>query len=131
MAIRDRKGFVVKLEPNEIFVFGSNLAGIHGAGAALTATRSFGAELGVGEGLTGRCYAIPTKDKNIMARFLHEISYSVGKFISIAKSMPDKIFIVTPVGCGLAGFTHDQIAPMFKCAPLNCVMPDEWEEFLK
>lgn len=66
-----------------------------------------------------------------MARFLHEISYSVGRFISVADSMPDKIFIVTPVGCGLAGFDHHQIAPMFKNAPKNCVMPDEWMEFLK
>lgn len=118
---------ITTLNPDEIFVFGSNLAGRHGKGAALDAARRFGAESGVGEGLTGRCYAIPTKDYRIKARPLIHIENSVRTFLKVAASMPDKKFIITPIGCGLAGYTPAEIAPMFKDAPSNCILPDEFK----
>lgn len=110
-----------------IFVFGSNLAGRHGKGAALTARITHGAVYGVGEGPTGNAYAIPTKDKNLKTRPLEQIQESVDKFLAYAKASPDKTFNVTRVGCGLAGYTDNQIAPMFKNAPENCVLPKEWK----
>ena len=83
---------ITELKENEIFVFGSNLAGIHGAGAAKTAYREFGAELHVGEGMTGRCYAIPTKDEKLRVRPIEDIGYSILKFINTAKRRPDLTF---------------------------------------
>lgn len=110
----------------KIFVFGSNLAGRHGKGAALHAAKQHGAVYGVGEGLTGRSYAIPTKDHNLKPRKLEDIQKSVEKFISFARHHSYLIFNVTKVGCGLAGFTEEQIAPMFKNSPPNCHLPDGW-----
>jgi hypothetical protein len=113
-----------------IFVFGSNLAGIHGAGAAKVALRLFGAKYGIGEGLVGRSYAIPTKDEEIMTLPLEEISKSVTRFSDFARSNPEMKFWVTKIGCGLAGYNDEQIAPMFKGAPSNCNMPLDWKRFL-
>lgn len=106
-----------------VFVFGSNLAGRHGAGAALWARQHRGAKVGVGEGMTGNAYAIPTKDANIKTRPLDDIAKSVRYFLDYARSRPDLEFQVTEIGCGLAGYTPDQIAPMFRGAPFNCRLP--------
>lgn len=99
-----------------IFVFGSNLAGIHGAGAAREALYNWGAEWGVGHGLTGSAYAIPTKDERIQTLPLTHIEVYVAQFIGFAQTSPDKYFFVTPIGCGLAGYTHGLIAPYFEPA---------------
>jgi hypothetical protein len=104
---------VKTLEPNQIFVFGSNEAGRHGAGAAKNAVK-WGAIYGVGEGLKGQTYAIPTKDKNIETLNLEDINDYVLNFYNFAKINPDLDFLVTEIGCGLAGLTPEQIAPMFK-----------------
>lgn len=109
-----------------IFVFGSNLAGRHGKGAALYARRERGASYGVGEGITGDSYAIPTKDENLRTRSLSDIKISVDKFIEFAKRNPELIFEVTKIGCGLAGYKEDDIAPMFKESPDNCKLPPGW-----
>lgn len=109
-----------------IFVFGSNLAGRHGKGAALYARQNHGAEYGVGEGITGNSYALPTKDEQLRVRSLADIKVSVDKFISYAADNPQLTFQVTKVGCGLAGFKECEIAPLFKDAPSNCIMPDGW-----
>ena len=111
-----------------IFVFGSNLAGRHGKGAALTARLEYGAAYGVGEGMTGNAYALPTKDFQLRPRQLAAIAQSVDKFLACARSHPHLTFFVTKVGCGLAGFTEEQIAPMFKEAPDNCLLPDDWRD---
>ena len=111
---------------NTIFVFGSNLAGIHGAGAAKTAREVYGAKLRVGEGRTGNAYALPTKDTELRSRTLEDIKESVALFIEYARANPDLIFTVTKVGCGLAGYKEDQIAPMFENAPSNCILPPGW-----
>jgi hypothetical protein len=113
----------------EIWVFGSNLAGIHGAGAAKVAIDKFGAVWGEGLGLTGKCYAIPTKDANLFTRDLKLIEFDVSVFCSVTKAMPNTKWFVTRVGCGLAGFRDSQIAPMFKDA-INCSFAEEWREYL-
>lgn len=104
---------ITELKENEIFVFGSNTAGRHGKGAALTA-RKFGAVYGKGVGPMGRTYAIPTKDNKIKTLPLNNIASYVEKFINYAQQHPELVFLVTPIGCGLAGYTPTDIAPMFK-----------------
>lgn len=113
---------------DEVFVFGSNLAGIHGAGAAAHALR-LGAEWGIGVGLQGMTYAIPTKDKDIKTMRLSDITPSIKEFVRYTKANPDMKFFVTRVGCGLAGFSDRQIAPLFKGA-INCSFAQEWEQYL-
>lgn len=109
-----------------IFVFGSNLAGRHGKGAALYARRHCGAEYGVGVGRTGNSYAIPTKDERIRTLPLHKIAGYVVDFLDYARAHPELQFQVTKIGCGLAGYREHQISPMFKSAPANCHLPDWW-----
>lgn len=111
------------LEPNEIFVFGSNLAGAHGGGAAYTAYRKFGAIWGQGVGLQGQSYAIPTMQGGV-----ETIKPYVDEFIAFAKAHPELIFLVTRVGCGIAGFTNEEISPLFSAAhdAPNIVLPLGW-----
>lgn len=109
-----------------IFVFGSNLAGRHGAGAALFARKHHGAIYGQGIGLQGNSYGIPTKDFKIQTLPLRVISSHVAIFIQFAKANYETTFQVTRIGCGLAGYTDSEIAPMFKDAPSNCLLPDGW-----
>ena len=113
----------------EIFVFGSNLAGRHGKGAALDAKRYHGAINGRGFGMQGSSYAIPTKDANLTTLSLDRIKPYVITFVRFARDNPDLNFFVTRVGCGLAGYTDQDIAPMFKAAPANCQLPQEWKQY--
>ena len=115
----------MKVNP-PIFVFGSNLAGRHGKGAALEAMLRHGAIYGKGIGLYGNSYAIPTKDENIVTLSLHRISKYVDTFISFAKLNPELKFEVTRIGCGLAGYEDKDIAPMFKGASSNVMLPVGW-----
>ena len=103
---------IVHLEPNQVFVFGSNEAGRHGKGAAKLAL-SFGAVYGVSEGLRGHTYAIPTKDSAIRTLSLEKIKLYVDKFIEFAKKNPHLTFLVTEIGCGLSSKTPEEIAPLF------------------
>lgn len=112
--------------PNKIFVFGSNTAGIHGAGAARLAMEKYGAVYGKGEGLQGNSYAIPTKDKVLETLPLGEIQIYVNYFLEYAWENQELQFFVTKIGCGLAGYTEEQIAPMFAEAPVNCELPHGW-----
>jgi len=109
-----------------IFVFGSNLAGIHGAGAALYALRNHGAIRGQGIGLQGQSYAIPTKNIYLKTLPLENIHSYVKAFLEYARSNPNNIFNITRIGCGLAGYTDSDISPMFKNAPNNCELPKGW-----
>jgi hypothetical protein len=113
-----------------IFVFGSNRSGIHGAGAAYTARLNYGAVMGVGEGLTGRSYALPTVGYRITLIELDAVQTHVLNFIEFARSRPDLTFQVTKVGCGLGGFRNHEIAPMFDMAPENCWFDSAWKNFL-
>lgn len=105
---------ITVLQSNEVFVFGSNLLGIHGAGAALTAWKSFNAEWGKGTGATGQCYALPTKNTLTMILPLDTIYQFVRFFLNYAELNKDKTFLVTKIGCGYAGYTPDNIAPLFR-----------------
>ena len=120
--------YITSLQPNEIFVFGSNLAGMHGGGAARTARLYFGAVMGNGDGSQGQSYAIPTMQGGV-----ETIRPYVDKFIDYAKAHPEQTFLVTPIGCGIAGFTPDEIAPLFKDAVgvENIHLPQSfWEELV-
>lgn len=110
----------------DIFVFGSNLAGRHGKGAALHARKHHGAVYGQGEGLQGQSYAIPTKDGALRTLAVVDIYRAIMRFKAFAASRPDLTFNVTPVGCGLAGYRQDQIKPMFEPLPANCRYSKEW-----
>ena len=109
-----------------IFVFGSNEAGIHGAGAALHAQQKHGAILGRGVGLQGYSYAIPTKDRRLHTLPLSVIHGYVQDFVHFALDHPSLTFEVTRIGCGLAGYTDADIAPLFRGAPANCRLPAGW-----
>lgn len=116
----------------EVFVFGSNVDGLHYGGAAAAAFKDYGAEWGVAAGRTGNSYAIPTVDlKDSTARPLNVIAGYVHNFKVHAELNPSEDFFVTAIGCGIAGFKHAQIAPLFKGAPTNCNFPEEWKEFLE
>lgn len=106
-----------------IFVFGSNLAGRHGKGAALWARKYRGAIYGQGSGLQGNAYGIPTKDRRLRVLPLEVIGGHVRDFLDFARRSPHMCFQVTPVGCGLAGYEPSQIAPFFECAPDNVSLP--------
>lgn len=108
------------------FVFGSNRAGRHGKGAALQAKTFWGAINGQGQGPQGCSYAIPTKDENLNPLSLREIGIEVGKFLDFAYDYPDITFLVTKIGCGLAGNDEADIRPMFTGAPPNCLFA--WDE---
>ncbi len=112
-----------------IFVFGSNRAGVHGAGAAAFAHKHHGAVYGQGEGLQGASYAIPTKDWAIHTLPLSAIAVHVSTFLEFARSHPELEFVVTRIGCGLAGYTDTDIAPMFVGAPDNCILPNGWRDY--
>lgn len=118
---------IESLEPHEIFVFGSNLSGAHGGGAAHIAFRLFGAEWGVGVGLTGQSYAIPTMQGGVKT-----IKPYVDQFISFAKNHPQYTFLVTRIGCGIAGFRDEDIAPLFfQALPItNILLPRTFVECL-
>lgn len=119
---------ITQLADNQRFVYGSNKSGRHGAGAARLAYEKFGAEWGVGEGLTGQCYALPTKDENIETMSLGDIQKCVKTFMKCAKDNPSLEFLVTKVGCGLAGYEVSDIAPLFFTVdmPKNVVLPKEF-----
>lgn len=114
----------------EIFVFGSNLAGIHGAGAARAAVNFHGARMRVGVGRTGNAYALPTKDMTIRTLPLSKIAGYVQGFCDYAGANLDCKFFVTRIGCGLAGYNDSEIAPLFRKAPGNCHLPIEWKPYL-
>jgi len=109
-----------------VFVFGSNLAGRHGAGSALHAAQVWGAKYGVGIGRTGNAYAIPTKDGDLKTLPLDFIQYYVKAFLKYAADRPAVVFRVAAIGCGLAGYTPEEIAPMFKGATMNVQLPKEF-----
>lgn len=119
---------ITSLQPNEVFVFGSNLAGMHGGGAARVARKLFGAVMGQGVGLQGQSYAIPTMQGGV-----ETIKPYVDEFIAFAESHPELKFYVTRIGCGIAGFTDAEIAPLFKNAlgKPNIVLPRDFVEVLE
>lgn len=120
--------YIERLAPNEVFVFGSNLQGFHGGGAAAAALRHFGAVWGQGVGLQGQSYAIPTMQGGV-----ETIRPYVEEFIRLARERRDLTFYVTRIGCGIAGFTDEEIAPLFAdtLGDENIVLPREFVEALR
>ncbi|WP_373130647.1 A1S_2505 family phage non-structural protein [Alistipes finegoldii] len=120
--------YITKLQPDEIFVFGSNLAGMHGGGAARLAYQKFGAVWGQGVGLQGQSYAIPTMQGGV-----ETIQPYVDEFIEFAKQRPQLKFLVTEIGCGIAGFSPSEIAPLFEQAKEveNIYLPERFWMVLK
>ena len=119
---------ISELKADEVFVFGSNLAGMHGGGAAFAAWKKFGAVMGCGVGLRGQSYAIPT-----MLGGVETIEPYVSSFISFAKEHPELFFYVTRIGCGIAGFRDKDIAPLFAGAAglENVCLPESFVRNLR
>lgn len=120
--------FITELKEGEVFVFGSNEEGMHGGGAARIASEKFGAKWGEGIGMTGRCYAIPTMDGS-----LDIIRKHVDDFTEYAAAHPELTFLVTRIGCGIAGLRDSEIAPLFgKASELgNVTLPEEFWKILQ
>jgi hypothetical protein len=122
---------ITELQDNEIFVYGSNLLGVNGAGAARFAQDNFGARHGVAFGLSGQCFAIPTKDDRIQTLSLDQIDRYVTAFLAFAEQFEFQyVFLVTEIGCGLAGYHPKDIAPMFTGATKNVVLPPRFVEII-
>lgn len=111
---------------SSVFVFGSNLAGIHAGGAARTAAEKYGAVEGVEEGMAGSSYALPTMDEDFKPLRLAAIEFGITKFKRYASANPHMSFYVTRVGCGIAGFSDVEIAPLFVGSPSNCTFDPQW-----
>lgn len=126
-----------KLRQNEIFVFGSNLNGWHGGGAALIAHESFGAKLGISEGFTGKTYAIPTLDENMEKVSVEELAVSLSKFFVEVKKHQEYVFYLTKIGCGIAGWSVEEVRRIFWLVvdkftysgnlPNNLIIPKEFK----
>lgn len=124
---------ITELSMCEVFVFGSNLKGHHNGGASRMAHRRFGAEWGVGVGPTGKCYAIPTMHGGVK-----DIKPYVDVFVGYVRSHPDNRFLVTRIGCGIAGFTDEEMAPLFAelrdvpnvCLPINWLLILDEDEMI-
>lgn len=119
------------LSPGEIFVFGSNLDGRHGKGAAKFANQKFGAQWGVAEGITGRCYALPTVGHNLSRMPIEDVEKHVNTFLRCTSLFPELTFLVTLVGCGLAGHKIQDIGPMFSERTDNVILPIEFHEAMQ
>lgn len=119
--------YITELKTDEVFVFGSNLAGMHGGGAAYIAFRQFGAVMGCGVGLRGQSYAIPTMQGGV-----ETIKPYVDDFIAFAREHPELFFYVTRIGCGIAGFRDKEIAPLFSevIGLENVCLPETFVNYL-
>lgn len=119
---------ITELEPDDIFVFGSNLEGMHLGGAARTAVEKFGAIMGQGVGIQGQSYAIPTMQGGV-----DTIKPYVDQFIDLAREWDQNTFYITRIGCGIAGFHDEEIAPLFRDALslYNVRLPRRWVEILQ
>ena len=117
---------ITQLNDNEIFVFGSNTAGLHRGGAAKQAADEFSAERGIGEGLTGKCYAFPTLDGNLNQRPKEELELSRNLLYHTCDKNRGKQFLLTKVGCGIAGYPESDMRELFNNPPTNLVLPNDW-----
>lgn len=115
---------ITELKGNQFFVFGSNFAGEHHGGAAKQAYEKFGAEWGIGEGLSGRTYAFPTLERDMNKRGRRGLEKSRDRFFATARALPEKEFLMTPVGTGIAGYSHEEMKSLFENPPLNVVLPE-------
>lgn len=117
---------ITALATNEVFVFGSNLAGAHYGGAARQSWQQFGARIGDGEGLTGQCYAFPTLDGELAQLPFSRLEQARDRLYESCRQNPDWRFLLTKVGCGIAGYDEAQIRGLFADPPANLVLPEDW-----
>lgn len=134
MFIQFHKDGTLPVDDHTIFVFGSNLKGVHGAGAALVAHQAYGYPLGIPEGLQGRSYAIPTKDARLQPLPLAVIEQHFVNFIKHMRENPTKYYFMTAIGCGLAGYTAEDIVPMLyrhltAVDLMRLNLPTPWRKF--
>ena len=113
-------GTIYDLEPNEYIVIGTNIHGNHSGGAARYAAEHFGLEPGVGVGMSGQCYALPTMEG------WDNLGDAVAHFIQHAENTPEHTYYLTRVGCGIAGYKDSEIAPLFADVPSNVIRPEGW-----
>ena len=125
MAKYDDFGFITELSENEIFVFGSNGQGAHFGGAAAIAVHKFGAKMGQAEGLQGQSYAINTMDSE------DEMFEQINRFLKFAEEHQELLFLVTEIGCGIAGYSPEQIAPAFEDRTGNVILPKAFMKILR
>jgi|CZKZ01.1.fsa_nt_gi hypothetical protein len=118
---------ITSLKDNQFIVVGTNLAGQHGAGAAYQAYLNFGLEYGIGEGLSGQTYAFPTLERDMHQRGWKGLEAARDRFYSIARALPEKEFLMTPVGTGIAGYEPEYMKQLFINPPANVVLPD-WNQ---
>jgi hypothetical protein len=128
----NENGNIVKSLPeNTVFVFGSNMAGLHAGGAARTALEHFGAVEGVGRGWSGQSYAIPTMNEHLQQMPLSQIQHYIDDFKIYTKNHPKNKYFLTSVGCGIAGYKVEEIAPMFKGISHNVIFPQSFRPFVE
>ena len=125
------ENIIKSLPEDTVFVFGSNLAGQHGGGAASTALQYFGAMQGVGRGWSGQSYAIPTMNEHLQQMPLSQIQHYIDDFKIYTKNHQKMTYFVTSVGCGIAGYTTEEIAPMFKGISQNVILPNSFRPFVE
>lgn len=118
---------ITSLKENQIFVFGSNLVGKHLGGAARQAKDDFGAEERVGEGITGQSYAFPTLSSDFEKFTPRKFSYILKRLYECCEKNPSKEFLLTKVGCGIAGYSEEFMKSLFTNPPKNLVLPDDWK----
>ncbi|APX62400.1 A1S_2505 family phage non-structural protein [Acinetobacter schindleri] len=125
------ESIVKSLPENTVFVFGSNMAGLHAGGAARTALEHFGAVEGVGRGWSGQSYAIPTMNEHLQQMPLSQIQHYIDDFKIYTKNHPKNNYFLTSVGCGIAGYKVEEIAPMFKGISHNVIFPQSFRPFVE
>lgn len=125
------ESMVTTLPENTIFVFGSNLAGLHQGGAAKTALKYFGAFWGSGRGWSGQSYAIPTMNEHAQSLPLSQIKHYVDDFKIYTANHPKNMYFVTPIGCGIAGYQIAEIAPLFSGISNNVIFPQSFQAFIE
>lgn len=125
------ESIIKDLPEDTVFVFGSNMAGTHQGGAAKTALLNFGAMKGVGRGWSGQSFAIPTMNEHLQQMPLSQIQHYVDDFKIYTKNHPKTKYFITAVGCGVAGYTVEEIAPMFKGISHNVILPVSFRPFVE
>jgi len=123
---------ITSLKDNQFFVFGSNLNGNHSGGAAKQAKEQFGAEEGIAEGLSGKTYAFPTLEREMTQRGIKALERSRDRLFATARALPEKEFLLTKVGCGIAGYEESEMKALFygfSCGnrPKNIILPEDWQ----
>lgn len=121
---------IQQLTPQQIFVFGSNLAGIYDGGATMTALKYFGAVQGVGRGWMGQCFAIPVQDKQLHNLPLAQIAQYIEDFKIYTANHRQMTYFITAIGCGHAAFSPSEIAPLFTGISDNVILPQRFQPYL-